>query len=230
MPTVLITGANRGLGLAFASQYGARGWHVIATCRNPQDAASLRNMLPDAEVHALDVTDFAAVGRLGRQLEGYAIDVLIANAGVLLDDPSCPESIDPTPWIRSFEVNTMAPLACAGAFVKQVGRSREKKMVAIGSVVGSISAATRGGYYPYRASKAALNAVWRAFALDHPEVIAVVLHPGRMRTDMTRYDEAEWHKLASPEQRAAELCSQIERLAPSDTGGFFNYAGKTLPW
>jgi NAD(P)-dependent dehydrogenase (short-subunit alcohol dehydrogenase family) len=112
----------------------------------------------------------------------------------------------------------MAPLACAGAFVRQVGRSREKKMIAIGSIVGSISAAARGGYYPYRASKAALNAVWHAFAIDHPEVIAAVLHPGRMRTDMTRYDEAEWNKLASPEQRAAELCDQIARLGRALSG------------
>ena len=230
MPTVLITGANRGLGLAFASQYTAQGWHVVATCRNPQNAASLRSMLPAAEVHQLDVADFAAVARLGRRLEGYAIDVLIASAGVLLDDPPCPETIDATPWIESFAVNAMAPLACAGAFVRQVARSREKKMVAIGSIVGSISAASRGGYYPYRASKAALNAVWHAFAIDHPEVIAAVLHPGRMRTDMTRYDEAEWHKLASPEQRAAELREQIARLGPADTGGFFNYAGRKLPW
>ena len=124
----------------------------------------------------------------------------------------------------------MAPLACAGAFASQVARSDQKKMIAIGSIVGSIAAASRGGYYPYRASKAALNAVWRGFSLEHPELIAAVLHPGRMRTGMTRYDEAAWQTLASPEERATQLRRQIERLTPSDSGGFFSYAGKPLPW
>jgi len=230
VPAVLITGASRGLGLAFARQYAAEGWRVLATYRKSADQDLLRGVLPEATLHQLDVTDFSAVAELGRKLEGEAIDVLIASAGVLLDDPSCPESIDAEPWIESFQVNTIAPLACAGAFVRQVARSGEKKIIAIGSIVGSIAAATRGGSYPYRASKAALNAVWRAFALDHPEIIVAVLHPGRMRTEMTRYDQGAWDKLVSPEQRAAELRSVIARLTPSESGGFFNYAGKSLPW
>ena len=228
MPTAFITGANRGLGLEFARQYAAEGWRVIATCRDPgraQDLSALK-----IEVHALDVTDYAAVAALGAKLESESIDVLIANAGVLLDDPGAPDRIDAKPWMESFEVNTLAPLACAGAFAKQVVRSGEKKMIAIGSIVGSIAAAARGGYYPYRASKAALNACWRAFSLEHPELIAAVLHPGRMRTDMTRYDTAAWDSLVAPDVRAAELRAQIARLTQGDNGGFFNYAGKSLPW
>jgi NAD(P)-dependent dehydrogenase (short-subunit alcohol dehydrogenase family) len=228
VPTVLITGANRGLGLEFARQYAAEGWRVIATCRDPCRAEALRGL--NADVHSLDVRDFGRVAELGRQLEAETIDVLIANAGVLLDDPEAPRSIHGEPWRESFEVNTMAPLACAGAFVQQVARSAQRKMIAIGSIVGSISAAARGGYYPYRASKAALNAVWRSFSLDHPEIIAAVLHPGRMRTDMVSYDKAAWASLVPPEQRATELRAQIARLEQADSGGFFNYAGKPLPW
>ncbi len=230
MPRVLITGASRGLGLAFARQYAGEGWRVISTVRTPNAATRLAEQVPGAVAHVLDVTEFASVARLGHELRDESLDVLIANAGVLLDDPPCPAVLERRPWRESFEVNAMAPLACAGAFAAQVARSGQKKMIAIGSIVGSISAASRGGYYPYRASKAALNAVWRAFALDHPEIIAAVLHPGRMRTDMTRYDEAAWQSLADPERRASELRSVIERLKPSDSGGFFNYAGKPLPW
>jgi NAD(P)-dependent dehydrogenase (short-subunit alcohol dehydrogenase family) len=228
LPTALITGANRGLGLEFARQYAAEGWRVIATCRDPDRAQALAEL--KVEVHALDVTDYAAVAALGRKLESESIDVLIANAGVLLDDPDAPGRIDAAPWMESFEVNTMAPLSCAGDFAKQVARSGEKKMIAIGSIVGSIAAAARGGYYPYRASKAALNSVWRAFALDHPELIAAVLHPGRMRTDMTKYDKEAWNSLVSPDARGAELRAQIARLTKADSGGFFNYAAKSLPW
>ncbi len=229
MPSVLITGASRGLGLAFARQYAAEGWRVLGTVRTARDAERLGARIPGAQVHLLDVADFPAVAQLGLTLRDESIDVLIANAGVLLEDPG-PAALDARPWLESFEVNAMAPLACALAFAAQVARSDQKKMVAIGSIVGSISAASRGGYYPYRASKAALNAVWRAFALDHPELIAAILHPGRMRTDMTRYDEAAWQSLADADQRAGELKLQIERLKPSDSGGFFNYAGKPLPW
>jgi NAD(P)-dependent dehydrogenase (short-subunit alcohol dehydrogenase family) len=226
--TVLVSGANRGLGLEFARQYAAEGWRVLATCRDPQSAEALQAVT--SAVHRLELRDYAAVAALGRSLAAESIDVLIANAGVLLDDPDAPQSIHAGPWLESFEVNTMAPLALAGAFVEQVARSAERKVIAIGSIVGSIAAAARGGYYPYRASKAALNAVWRAFALDHPELIAAVLHPGRMRTGMTRYDQAAWPSLVPPEQRAAELRAQIARLTPADNGGFFNYAGKPLPW
>lgn len=230
MSTVLITGANRGLGLAFARQYAADGWRVIATCRDPDRAGALRGLGPNVAVHRLDVADFAAVAALARMLQAETIDVLIANAGVLLDSDSAPDAIDPQILERSFRVNAIAPLVCAGAFLAQIARSRERKMAAIGSIVGSIGAAAKGGYYAYRSSKAALNALWRAFALDHRDVIAAVLHPGRMRTDMTRYDAAAWNSLTPPEERASELRKVIARLTPADSGGFFNYAGKALPW
>jgi NAD(P)-dependent dehydrogenase (short-subunit alcohol dehydrogenase family) len=230
MPTVLITGANRGLGLEFARQYASEGWRVLATCREPDRAEALQAFAAQAVIHPLDVSDFDAVAALGRALADETIDVLIANAGVLLDDDSRPEAVDYDACMRSFRVNALAPLACANALLAQVARSSERKMIAIGSIVGSIGAATQGGYFAYRSSKAALNSVWRAFALDHPEVITAVLHPGRMRTDMTRYDTAAWNALASPQERAAQLRQVIASLEPKDTGGFFNYSGKSLPW
>lgn len=230
MRTVLITGASRGLGLEFARQYAEEGWRVIATCREPAQIEGIRAVSVKIEAHPLDLTDVAAIAALGRTLHSESIDVLIANAGVLLGREMSPHAIDPQVWIESFQVNAMAPLACAGAFLEQVSRSREKKMVAISSLVASIGASTSGGHYPYRASKSALNAVWRAFALDHPEVIAVILNPGRMRTGMTRYDRAHWNQLPLPEERARDLRKLIARLEPRQSGRFFQYTGESIPW
>lgn len=137
MRTVLITGANRGLGLEFARQYAEEGWRVIATCRDPAQIEGIRALSASVEVHLLDLTDVAAIAALGRKLNSESIDVLIASAGVLLGREMPPGAIEPGVWIESFQVNTMAPLACAGAFLEHVCRSREKKMVAIGSLVAS---------------------------------------------------------------------------------------------
>jgi len=230
MGTVLITGASRGLGLEFARQYAEEGWRVIATCRDPAQIGRIRAISAKIEAHRLDLTDVEAIAALGRKLNSESIDVLIANAGVLLGREMSPGAIEPRIWIESFHVNTMAPLACAGAFLEQVSRSREKKMVAIGSLVASIGGSTTGGHYAYRASKSALNAVWHAFAQDHPEVIATVLNPGRMRTGMTQYDKAQWDRLPLPEERARDLRNLIARLEPQQSGGFFQYTGESIPW
>ncbi len=131
MPSVLITGASRGLGLAFARQYAADGWRVIGTVRTQEGARRFAAEVPGAEARILDVTDFPSVARLGRDLQGESLDVLIANAGVLLDDPPCPSVLDERPWLESFEVNAMAPLACAGAFAAQVSRSAQKRRLEI---------------------------------------------------------------------------------------------------
>ena len=230
MATVLITGANRGLGLAFARQYARDGWRVLATCRDPLRADALNALGSAVTVHPLDVGDFSAVAALGRELAVEAIDVMIANAGVMLNSTMSPAAIDADAWMRSFQINTMAPLACAAAFLGPVARSNERKMIAIGSLVGSIGAATQGGIYTYRSSKAALNSVWRSFALDHPEVIATVLSPGRMRTDMVRNETSGWDSLPPPDKTASNLRALIARLTQADSGGFIHHNGKPLPW
>ena len=231
MPTVFITGANRGLGLEFARQYAADGWRVFATCRKPADAHTLRSLGPAVSLHALDVRDSAAVRALAAQLEGESFDVFVANAGVMTTTPAKrQDEIDEPAWLEAFRVNAVAPLACACAFVGHVARSGERKMLAMSSWTGSISSNTTGGHYAYRASKAALNALWRSFALDHPEIIAAVLSPGPMRTDMTRYDAARWESLPLPEEHISRLRAIIARLTPTDSGGFFHFTGEQLPW
>jgi NAD(P)-dependent dehydrogenase (short-subunit alcohol dehydrogenase family) len=224
MPTVLITGAGRGLGLEFARQYAASGWRVIATTRAPAKAEALR-ALGGVAIYGLDVADLAAVAGLGRELARDSIDVLIANAGTAGPGEMTPEAIDPEAWAEAFRVNCMAPLALAGALVAAVARSEQRKMIAITSKLGSMGANGNGGLYAYRSSKAALNAVWRSFALDHPEIIAALLHPGWVRTEM-----GGSQALLAPEESVAGLRRVIAGLSKADTGRFYNYDGSPIPW
>jgi NAD(P)-dependent dehydrogenase (short-subunit alcohol dehydrogenase family) len=223
MPTALIIGANRGLGFEFARQYAAAGWRVVATSRSLEKAGALRAAV--AEVHPLDVADVAAVAALGRALGRETIDVLIANAGIAGPRGMTPEAIDPGGWAEVFRVNTMGPLAVAGAFKAQVARSAERKMIAITSRLGSIAANREGGMYAYRSSKAALNAAWRSFALDHREIIAAVLHPGWVRTDMGGKSAT-----LGVEESVAGMRRVIAGLGPAESGGFFGYDGNPIPW
>lgn len=225
MPTVMITGANRGLGLEFARQYAAAGWRVIATSRSLAKAEALRALGGDVAVFALDVADFAAVSALGRELERDSIDVLIANAGIGGPRAMTPDAIDAAGWGETFRVNSMAPLALAGALRHAVARSEQRKMVAISSRLGSMGANGNGGLYAYRASKAALNAAWRSFAIDHPEIIAALLHPGWVRTDM-----GGAQALLAVEESVAGLRRVIGGLGKADTGHFYNHDGSPIPW
>jgi NAD(P)-dependent dehydrogenase (short-subunit alcohol dehydrogenase family) len=225
MATALISGANRGVGLEFARQYAKAGWRVIGTSRSPDKADALRALGAAVTVYRLDVADFAAVTALGRELRDATIDVLIANAGVAGPRGMTPEAIDADGWGATFRVNAMAPLALASAFKAQVARSEQRKMIAITSRLGSMGANAEGGMYAYRSSKAALNAVWRSFALDHGELIAVVLHPGWVRTDMGGKQAP-----LGVEESVAGLRRVIAGLGTADSGGFFNYDGSPIPW
>lgn len=228
---MLITGANRGIGLEFARQYAADGWRVLATCRQPERAQELRALGPAVGIHRLDVTDASAIAALRTALEDETIDVFIANAGIMGALPGVPpEEIDQEGWLQAFRINTVAPLACAMAFLSHVARSRERKMLAISSWIGSIGSNTAGGHYVYRSTKSALNAVWRSFALDHPQVIAAVLSPGAVRTDMTRYDNDRWGALPEPAEHVAGLRTVIAGLTQAHSGRFFHFNGDELPW
>ena len=133
MKTILLTGASRGLGLEFTRQYAEAGWRVIATCRNPEKAEKLRGVSGNVEIHALDATDFPAIKALAAKLGDVAIDVLIANAGIIGPRDMPADAIDAAAWAEVFRVNAMAPLALAGAFRAHVERSAERKAVAVSS-------------------------------------------------------------------------------------------------
>jgi NAD(P)-dependent dehydrogenase (short-subunit alcohol dehydrogenase family) len=225
MPTALITGAGRGLGLEFARQYATDGWRVIATVRDVNKASELGALGPRVEIHPLDVTDLDAVAALGRDLASDRIDAAIANAGVFLGRSMTPGQIDEAAWIDTLKANALAPLALAGAVLAPVERSEGKRLIAISSRLGSMGENNAGGSYAYRASKAALNAGWRSLALDHRGVIAVVLHPGWVRTDMGG--------AGAPVERSDSVAGMrrvIAKLTPAESGRFFDFQGTELPW
>jgi len=236
MGNVLITGANRGIGLELARQYVSDGWRVFATCRDLMACEALENLEKEHDelsVHELDVTDHAAIEALASELNGTPIDVLINNAGVLGGESAekgSPDqqfgSLNYGNWAHAFEVNTMAAMKFAEAFASHVARSERKVMVAISSFMGSMTLMA-GGFYVYRSSKAALNAVMKCLSSDLSErgVIALVLHPGWVRTDMgTEAGEL------SVEESVRGLRAVIEGLKPADSGKFLNYKGEVVPW
>lgn len=152
MPTVLITGANRGIGLEFVRQYAAAGWQVHATCRTPETAAELQALADQHRgqimLHQLNVADFHAIDRLAAQLSGTAIDVLINNAGIYPDHAGGDFGDTDYPgWENAFRINTMAPLRMAEAFAGHVSASQQRKIALITSKMGSIADNGSGGSY-----------------------------------------------------------------------------------
>jgi NAD(P)-dependent dehydrogenase (short-subunit alcohol dehydrogenase family) len=226
MPTVLITGAARGLGLDFTKQYAAKGWKVLACARS---ADGLKGIKGDIHHHALDVSHYKAVKALAAKLKDEAIDVLICNAGVGGERDSNAQdlgTLDPVEWRRIFEINTLAPLMMAEAFVEHVARSQQKKLIALSSILGSIGKNT-GGRYFYRASKTALNMEWSVLAkdLESKGIICLALHPGWVQTDMGGTTAT-----LTIDQSVPGMVKVIDGLKPSDNGRFLQYDGGELPW
>ena len=226
MPTTLITGAGRGLGLEFARQFADDGWTVLAGVRDPGSADDLRRIDGDVSPVPLDVADPASVAILGERLSGVPIDLLINNAGIYGPRKTIPGTLDYDAWREVFEVNTLAPMRVAEAFLEHVRASEGRKIVTVSSKMGSI-ADSSGGSYTYRSSKAAVNAAMKALAMDlQPEGFTViVVHPGWVRTDMGGPSA-----LIDAVESVTGLKAVIDGLTPSDTGRFINYDGSEIPW
>ena len=190
MPSTLITGANRGLGLEFARQYLANGWRVYGACRNPSSASELSRLADTCDhkirVIGLDVTDLASVKSAAARLDGQAIDLLLNNAGVGGPRGQTIGNIDYVAWEKVLDVNTMGPMRISEAFVDHVARSKRKLIVTLTSGMGSIADNTSGGSFAYRSSKAAVNMVMRSLAIDLAPrgITCVVVNPGWVQTDM----------------------------------------------
>jgi len=225
---VLITGANRGIGLEFARQYAETGWKVIACCRDLRHAASLQALAdtyPDIKTYALDVADFAAIEALAAALKDEKIDVLINNAGVY--PHSDLNHADPEQWLHAFKVNSMAPLKMAAAFTPHIAASRLKKLVTLSSKMGSLDDNTSGGSYIYRTSKVAANMVMKSLAIDLKafSISVAVLHPGWVQTEMGGPGA-----LIDTRASVSGLRKVIEHLNLGNSGQFIAYDGKVINW
>jgi NAD(P)-dependent dehydrogenase (short-subunit alcohol dehydrogenase family) len=228
--TILITGANRGIGLELSRQFAEDGWQVIACCRNPAEAAELQALsgkYPAIEVHALDVTDYEQMTVLTNQLADRAIDVLLSNAGIYGSKGVGFGGVDAREWRQVLEVNTSAPLMLVQAFVEQVSASEQKLVAVISSKVGSIADNSSGGSYVYRSSKTAVNQVIKCLSIDLAErgIAAISLHPGWVQTEMGG---------PNAEIRADESVSGLKDILQSagaaQSGQFIEFNGDHIPW
>lgn len=253
-PTVLVTGANRGIGLEFAKQYAERGWRVIATCRTPAEADALRQVAdrhPNVIIERLDITDHGGVDALATRYAYLAIDVLINNAALL--GPRGAQTLrdmDYSLFRRILEVNTIGTFKVTEAFTPHVIASRQKKIITLGSAAGSIRMiGPPPDFYAYRASKTALHLLMRnvALALADEGVIVGLINPGLVDTrgfssigpddpvpedfrQIVTLIRSGALKLSTPTEAVDRMILLIDNLAPEQSGVFLNVDGQVLPW
>ncbi len=229
MTTVLITGANRGIGLEFVRQYAADGAQVFACCRNPDGANDLNALAGadgDVTVLKLDVADEASIAAARRQVGDAPIDILINNAGVLLNKDETIEKTDYAAWMRSFEINVLGPFRVISAFKDNVAKSDARKIMTLSSQMGSIGDAS-GGYYTYRSTKAGANMVMKALAndLSAEGIVVLPVHPGWVKTDMGGSGA-----MIEASESVAGLRAVLDAATPESTGRFYRFDGKEAPW
>jgi NAD(P)-dependent dehydrogenase (short-subunit alcohol dehydrogenase family) len=223
MPTVLVTGTNRGIGLEFVRQFAADGWRVLAGCRRPEKADALKEVSGDITIHPIDVARPDHIRDWARRLRGQPIDILINNAGHGGDD----EAADPELWAQVMRINVVGPFEMARSFRSHLDAGERKMIVNLTSRMGSIGDNREGGSYVYRSSKAALNAAMHSLAIDLKDkgVTVLLFHPGWVKTDMGGPDA-----MIDVETSVSGMRRKIEAAKLEDSGRFFNYDGKEIPW
>lgn len=245
--TVLITGANSGIGLEFATQYAADGWHVVATHRRdttPDTLAGLANKYDNVQIEKIDVTDMATISATARKLDGMPIDILINNAGVVGDitDPDQQfGNLNFDAYARYMDVNFAGPLRVSEALYDNVAASGQKKIVAISSRSGSIG--TRHRHleetvmgppvrYWYDSSKAALNMAFVALATDAIDdgVSVAVFDPGLVLVERTRKYGLPEDFYTPVKESVSAFRERFKELSPATTGRFFDHRGDPMPW
>lgn len=222
--TVLVTGANRGIGLELATQLHARGVKVIATARKPAQAEALQAL--GVRVEQLDVVDADSVAALAQRLQGEPVDMLINNAGVGGEAGGSIATTDFEKLAWVFDVNSTGPMRVTQALLPNLQAGAGKTVVQIGSVMGSIEQ-NGGGYYGYRASKAALNMLNKSLAVELGKAgfVCVVLHPGWVKTRLGGAGAP-----VAVQDSVAGLLTVIDGLSAEDNGGFIDYQGQSIPW
>ncbi len=231
MSTLLITGANRGIGLELSKHYLSQGWQVHGCCRNPKEANALNDLAQQYEelltVHALEVTNEKQMDALKESLLNKPIDILLNNAGVYALGASQFGKTKDEAWDEAVSVNLVAPMKMMEHFVENVSISDKKIIASMSSKMGSMDDNGSGGAYAYRATKAALNAVMVSAAHDlrHLDITALILHPGWVRTDMGGPNGE-----ISAKESARMLAKILGNCGIEDSGTFFDIDGSTIPW
>jgi NAD(P)-dependent dehydrogenase (short-subunit alcohol dehydrogenase family) len=217
---VVITGANRGIGLELARHYQTEGWRVTGVCR--ETSAELEKVAEQV-MDGVDVTNKENIDRLVSALQGQTIDLLINNAGLLQDEAL--GSIDYESLRLQMEINAFAPLRISEALLPNLRKG--SKIANITSRMGSIADNDSGGRYGYRASKAAFNAFGRSLAIDLKErgIAVAQLHPGYVKTRMVNFGG-----LITPAESVEGLVKRIDDLDLKNSGSFWHSNGEELPW
>lgn len=225
MPTVMITGARRGIGRGLTERFLAAGWQVVAAGRDIEraDLADQAGVMP----LDMDVADEMSIRRAAERLGGWPLDLLVNNAGVFDAAYASLDQVRVADWQRDFAINAIGPVLVTRHFLTNLRAGRRRHLAVISSTMGSMASNTSGAHYAYRSSKAAANAAWVSLARDlGPEgFVCVTLCPGWVRTDMGGPGAS-----LSVEQSTAGLFRVLDNLQPDDNGRFVNYAGETVPW
>ncbi|MEY4641160.1 MAG: hypothetical protein RLZZ227_1154, partial [Pseudomonadota bacterium] len=227
METIIITGANRGIGLELARLFLQAGKRVIAGCRQPDKAEALRKLPGALEILQLDVASGASIEAFVMQIKG-PVDVLINNAGVYGGQQQGLQDMDYAQWLRTLEINTLAPLRLAASLLPNLLQAQRPRIVTVSSQMGAFNVEEPGsGTYAYRSSKAAVSKVMQTLAqeLKADGVIVCPVHPGWVRTDMGGAQAT-----LSVEQSGHGLFNLIEALTPAQSGRFWRWDGSEHPW
>ncbi len=222
MPTILIVGASRGLGLEFVRQYAADGWRVLATVRDIAQGRAVSEA--GAEVYICDVADLASVTRLAASLADTGLDIVLHSAGIYGERQEF-GAVDPDEFLKVMRVDALAPLKMAEALADRLcGR---KIFAAMSSMMGSVAENTSGGSHAYRAAKAALNMVIKGLAIDLAPrgILTVALSPGWVRTDMGGPTAP-----LEPPESVAGMRKVLAALTPENSGRLMHYDGRRLDW
>ncbi len=230
LKTILITGSNRGIGLALTRYYAQLGWQVYACCRRPESADALNELARHNDkisIHSLDVTDTQQIKNLANKLTGIPVDILFNNAGVYGPYDVYLGNTDEAQWLQCMRVNTIAPLKMVEHFTDHVAMSHHKLIATMSSKMASMDDNGSGGSYLYRSSKAALNAVMKSAAIDllAKQIKVAILHPGWVRTDMTG-PEAE----ITPQESVVRLVKNLAAVSLDNSGSFIDIDGSVIPW
>mgnify|MGYP001212943334 FL=1 len=230
MARILITGANRGLGLEFVERYLESGDDVMASYRNEDssfDLIKMSNERSNLKLLQLDVSSNKSLNSFAENLGDSPIDIFINNAGVYGPRNSSFGNVDEENWIPAIKINAIAPILLTQLIIKNIKSGADKKLIYITSKMGSIDDNKGGGAYVYRSSKTALNAVVKSLSVDleNEGIVVALIHPGWVKTDM-----GGPNALIDKETSVRGMTEVISNLDISSTGNFYNYDGSIIPW